>query len=137
MIGDHPIFGVGPANFKKEFVNYRDEKSSRIFSHAHNDALDVAARAGLPAALFFLIFWGGMFRKMLDFLRDKSVKNSVGGIAVGLLAATAVFFMTSIFEAAFADEEIRLLLMALWGMFMALATAVKGGSKRAETIEKA
>ncbi len=137
MIEDHPILGVGPGNFKKEFINYRDEKSGRIFSHAHNDALDVAARAGMPAALFFLAFWGAMFRKMLDFLKDKCVKNTARGIALGLLAATAVFFVTSIFEASFADEEIRLLLMALWGMFMALSAAVKRRTESAETIEKA
>ncbi len=44
--------------------------------------------------------------------------------------------MTSIFEATFADEEIRMLLMALWGLFFAIYMQVKTIAKEAETLEK-
>ena len=131
------MLGVGPGNFQKEFINYRDENSDRLYSHAHNDPLNVAAYAGIPGALFYLGFWGIIILKMLALLREKDVKGFKRGSVVGLFLATMAFFMTSIYEATFADEEIRMLLMAFWGLFFAIYFRVKAMAKETETLEKA
>jgi len=63
MIRRHPAFGVGPGRFHAEFIPARLDAERRYhrrlvlrgfvsnsFSRAHNDYLDSAASAGLPAA---------------------------------------------------------------------------------------
>jgi O-antigen ligase len=61
LVGDHPLLGVGPGNFRREFTNYRSESSyhsrlvaARVSVHPHNEALHMAAQLGLPAALAWL-----------------------------------------------------------------------------------
>jgi len=137
MTADHPIIGVGPGNFAEQYINYRDEFSDRAFTHAHNDILNVAAVAGIPASIFYLSFWIAIIIRMTTALRIKSDDNKIRSIIVGTLTASIVFFMASMFESGFADEEVRLFLMAIWGLFLASEKLIKGKAKKAEYIEKA
>jgi O-antigen ligase/tetratricopeptide (TPR) repeat protein len=61
LISDHPILGVGPGNFRREFTEYRSESTyhsrlvaARVSIHPHNEALHIAAVLGLPAMLAWL-----------------------------------------------------------------------------------
>ncbi len=137
MSADNPIIGVGPGNFGTQYINYRDEFSNRIFTHAHNDVLNVAAYAGIPAALFYLGFWIAIIVRMTRALKRRAENNIIRGIILGTLMASIAFFITSIFEAAFADEETRLFLMAVWGLFLATEKLIKSGREKTEYIEKA
>jgi O-antigen ligase len=137
MSGDNPIIGVGPGNFADKYVKYRDEFSDRTFGHAHNDILNVAAYAGIPAALFYLGFWIAIIVRMTKALKRLAENNMVRGIILGTLMASIVFFVTALFEASFADEESRLFLMAIWGLFLASEKLIKGGREKTENIEKA
>ncbi|PKK82273.1 MAG: hypothetical protein CVT49_14465 [candidate division Zixibacteria bacterium HGW-Zixibacteria-1] len=130
----HPLFGVGPGNFKANYIYHRDPENDRIHGHAHNDLLNIAAYGGFPAALFFLGFWVAIVYKLLKLLGKLKKHNLSRGIAVGLLLGTVVFFLTSMYEATFADEEIRLFLMALWGLTYGLAHLVKGAEEKAEKM---
>jgi O-antigen ligase len=64
MIRSRPVLGVGPGNFGAEFIPARLSAEARVhrrlvvpgvprnsFTQAHNDYLDLAATAGIPAAL--------------------------------------------------------------------------------------
>jgi O-antigen ligase len=137
MIADYPIFGVGPGNFESNYETYRDEKSRRIYTGAHNDVLNVAAIAGLPAAVFYLSFWVLIIHKTIILLRRKIVKEIARGVVLGAMMASILFFLSSIVLTAFSDGEIRLLLMAFWGLILAAETMVKRSLSSAETIEKA
>jgi O-antigen ligase len=137
MIADHPIIGVGPENFGVQYINYRDKFSDRKYGHAHNDILNVAAYAGIPAAIFYLGFWAAIFVRMTRALKRRIGNNMLRGIILGTLMASVVFFLTSLFEASFADEETRLFLMAVWGLFLAAEKLIKGERKITEYIEKA
>ncbi len=137
MIVDHPIFGVGPENFGKQYVNYRDKFSNRQFAHAHNDILNIAAYAGTPAAIFYLGFWVAIIVRMTRALKKRIESKMLHGIILGTLMASVVFFLSSLFEAGFADEETRLFLMAVWGLFLAAEKLIKGERKITEYIEKA
>ena len=137
MIEKYPVFGVGQGNFENRYQSYRDKDSDRIYGHAHNDVLNIAAYAGIPAALFYLGFWAVILICMVTVLRKLKENRFIRGAVIGIFLGSMAFLMTSTYEATFADEEIRLFLMALWGVFWGALTAVKPGGLEAEKIEKA
>lgn len=65
IIESHPWFGIGHGAFGAVYVRYRDPADRTIAvmemptllgaAHAHNDVLAVAAAAGLPAAIAFVL----------------------------------------------------------------------------------
>ncbi len=121
VVADNPIFGVGPGNFRKEYTSYLrpDIPGNRKHAHAHNDPLNLAAVAGLPGALIFCTLWVVLFwylRRGWSRWRDDP---AVAPFILGSLLASVVFFVSSLTEATFADEEVRQLLMFLWaaGLF--------------------
>jgi len=60
MIADHPVFGVGPGNFRRVYVRYRSAAHharpdvAPVTEHPHNETLRLAAEAGIPVALVWL-----------------------------------------------------------------------------------
>lgn len=137
MIPEHPLFGVGQGNFLKEYEKYRAPGSDRAFSHAHNDILNIAAYAGIPGALFYLGFWVTMLAMMSKMIRRAPPEEAeLKGIGVGCLIFSLVFFVTSFYEASFTDEEVRLILMAVWGLFLAAKMGLKREWQTAEIEEK-
>jgi O-antigen ligase len=137
MIEKYPIFGVGQGNFEDQYQTFRDQESDRVYGHAHNDFLNIAAYAGIPAALFYLGFWGLILTRMVTAMRKLKGNRFIRGVVTGIFLGSVAFLMTSTYEATFADEEVRLLLMALWGVFGGAMIAVKRGGLEAENIEKA
>ncbi len=137
MIEKYPVFGVGQGNFDNLYLQYCDTGNTRKFSHAHNDFLNIAAYAGIPAAIFFFGFWCIIIARMLKVIWNKSASGLKRGVATAVLPATLVFFFTSLYEASFADEEVRLFLMAIWGLFLAAESIIKMSAQTAEEIEKA
>jgi len=131
----NPIFGVGPGNFGEQYVNYRDEFSNREFGHGHNDILNMSAYGGFPMAIFYLGFWVAIIVRMIKALKKVTENNLIRGIILGTLLASIVFYFTSMFEATFADEEIRLFLMAIWGLFFGMERLIKKRLEKTENIE--
>lgn len=126
MIPEHPLFGVGQGNFLKEYEQYRAPGTDKAFSHAHNDILNIAAYAGIPAALFYLGFWVTMLAMMVKMIRRAPPEETeLKGIGVGCFIFSLVFLVTSLYEASFTDEEVRLILMAVWGLFLAAENRLK------------
>lgn len=136
MIEDYPVFGVGQGNFQELYPLYRDKDSDRVYGHAHNDLLNIAAYAGIPAMIFYLGFWIAMMRKIWRVLKGLKENGFIGGVLLGGFLASIVFFLTSLYEATFADEEVRLFLMAVWGLSLGAIGVVKSGGEMVEKIEK-
>jgi hypothetical protein len=65
MIGDHPLFGCGPGNFKDYYTRYKLPEASEEVSDPHNFVLEMAANAGLPALLLFGAVLIGFARRTL------------------------------------------------------------------------
>ncbi len=66
IIAEHPVSGVGPGNFIYAFPKWRpptatdgyiSQQLHRFVNYTHNDYLQIASEAGIPAALFFTAFW--------------------------------------------------------------------------------
>lgn len=66
IVEEHPWVGVGPGNFIYAFPKWRPETATGNYingllhgfvNYAHNDYLQIASEAGVPAALLFTLFW--------------------------------------------------------------------------------
>lgn len=116
IIADNPLIGVGKGNFKKAYSDLLPDgiDENRRQSHAHNDLFNIAASAGLPAAVFYIAIWLSI---LLALYRRWKLENKVGEKAAYLAAsmmASLCFFLCSLTEATFADEEVRQFLMFAW-----------------------
>jgi O-antigen ligase len=64
LIADRPWLGVGPGNFRREFVLYRSDAhkaravAASVTEHPHNELLHVCATLGIPAGLIWLLVMG-------------------------------------------------------------------------------
>lgn len=54
MIAEHPLLGVGPGNFQDWYPRYKLPQASETIADPHNYWLEMAATAGIPAALLLL-----------------------------------------------------------------------------------
>jgi O-antigen ligase len=113
---DNPLFGCGPGNFGEAFATHLPPEFAESGSkgHAHNDFIHQAAVAGFPGAALFVAFWGVACRRFWKLRKGPGMSPVQKAIAFAGLAATIAFLAGSMTECAFADEELRQLLMALW-----------------------
>jgi O-antigen ligase len=113
---DNPLFGCGPGNFGEAFAAQLPPEFAHSGSkgHAHNDFIHQAAVAGFPAMILFAAFWGVACRRFWKLRVDPQSTPSQKALAFAGLAATVAFLAGSMTECAFADEELRQLILALW-----------------------
>jgi len=131
MIKEKPIFGIGAGNFYDQYIAHRKNRTGRNLSHAHNDFLNVAAIAGIPCALLFILLWF----LVLMYLYKGYMRCPEGfqrGLILGSFLASLVFVVMAQFEAFFADEEVRLLLMFFWGIGLAVLGNLKASERLSE-----
>ncbi len=127
MTIDNPVFGIGQGNFYPQFE--KNMPDHRIHVHAHNDFINFAAIAGIPGFIFYTFMWGLILKLMYrGWRKNKYLAEQRGFLAAGFLGATA-FFITSLTEATFADEEVRQMLMFVWA-FGLFALASKANIER-------
>jgi len=116
IVSEHPWIGVGPGNFKPAYAEHLSPDSipEDHLGHAHNDFLNMAATTGIPGLICYLGFWA-----MVLTVLWRGVKTTLGtdqnrAMSLAALVASLAFLTASMTEAAFADEELRQLLTALW-----------------------
>jgi O-antigen ligase len=123
IVKEHPFLGVGQGNFAPEYeARLRpDIGDERKHVHAHNDIFNIAAIAGIPGAIFFVGIWLSLFVYLVR-MRRKYLRAQIHNPAAwerlrfctASLLGSAVFFVSALTEATFADEEVRQLLMFVW-----------------------
>ncbi len=118
IVKEHPLFGVGQSNFGREYslalpedINDRYRKG-----HAHNDLLHIAAISGLPALALYLGIWIVILGRIKRVWLSKREDNLLQAVSFGALLGSIVFLAASMTETLFADEEVRQLLMFIWGI---------------------
>jgi putative inorganic carbon (HCO3(-)) transporter len=99
MIGDNPLIGVGPLNFKTLSTSYTGLDIANI---AHNSFLEIAAEFGLPALGVFLLLLGATLGTL-----DRVVRSGPGpearalaGWAEGLRSGLIGFLVCGFFISA-------------------------------------
>lgn len=134
IVKENPLLGVGPGNFRLAYESAADSTQVVMFSHAHNDVLNVAAYAGLPTALVYTLLWLVVCLGVYRVARSpeespnslsvsphisppisSSISLESRALATAVFCGSVVFFVSSLTEASFADEEVRMFLMAMWG----------------------
>jgi O-antigen ligase len=121
IIAEHPLFGVGQGNFHEQYVSLlpSDIPDKRKLTHAHNDWLNITAISGIPGGLIFLVLWLVVLRKILSARNVPPSGDQENDLSLPALLGCIVFISTALFEATFADEEVRQVLMFIWaaGLF--------------------
>jgi O-antigen ligase len=131
MIKDKPLLGIGPGNYAQKYIEYRLNRTGRNLSHAHNDFLSVAAESGVPCALVFLALWLAVLHYLYWGYR-KCPEGFQKGLILGAFIASIVFMVMAQFEAFFADEEVRTMLMFIWGVGLAVLGNMKASERLSE-----
>ncbi|UCC43567.1 MAG: O-antigen ligase family protein [Candidatus Zixiibacteriota bacterium] len=118
ILADNPITGVGAGNFEAEYYDLvaYDVPERHRQRHAHNDLLNVAVLSGLPGLIIYLGLWIAVAMRLLKGARDPARQAMDRAVCTAALIASVTFFVCSLTEAAFADEEVRQLLMLIWGI---------------------
>ena len=124
IVEQHPITGIGPANFKQAYTSYlrSDVPEIRKLHHAHSDLLHAAATTGVPGLLLMAIMWVIVIRYFLRGLQLSLRKGDTAAAASfgAALSASICGLTTSLFHEAFSDDEVRLPLMFFWSVGLAL-----------------
>lgn len=116
VIQENLVFGVGQGNFRDAYSSHLrpDIPERRKQVHAHNDLLNIAAISGIPGAAFFLGMWITVLGYFWKGWRKMRNSGSEANFMLAALAGSIVFFISALFEATFADEEVRQMLMFVW-----------------------
>jgi len=112
MAVEHPLFGVGVANF----INYYPDYSGQAFGidHAHNIFLNMLAERGLIGLAAFGLVLVVMFRSLFAALRTAGSTTQRTLIA-GLIAVFAGYLAHSMLDVSYYDYKILLLFWVLVG----------------------
>lgn len=94
LIGQSPVFGIGPGMYEWRFRPYQTSDARILFSYAHNDYLQSATEWGIPGALLFWAFvvrrW---YRSVSMFLKSRHPWRQ--GIALGCSASIFAILLHS------------------------------------------
>jgi O-antigen ligase len=126
MIGDNPIFGVGPLNFKSLSTLYTGLEQGNI---AHNSFLEVAAEFGLPVFVIFVLLLLSVFR-LLNRATDLGASaegRRLAGWAEGLRSGLTGFLVAGCFISAQYEKMLWLVVFVtiVLGRFAAEVHAVE------------
>ena len=86
-IGDRPFYGFGLGNFEEAFASYRGSDIGLLFDRGHNDYLELALTAGLPASVAFASCIIILLVRLV-----KATRSALGGdrVLIALGVSTAI-----------------------------------------------
>jgi O-antigen ligase len=99
MAVDHPIMGVGPANYEAVYERYYLPGWSEKLPHAHNYYLNTFAELGFIGLVVFLAFCASVFARVGTGLRQSADTGGVTrALLVGTLGAMVTFSIHNMFD---------------------------------------
>ena len=120
---DHPIFGVGVANF----VNFYPDYSGRTdgLMHAHNIFLNMAAERGILGLTAFVLVLVMLFRALMRAVKYAGSRTEQA-LVVGVIATFLGYLAHSLFEVSYYDYKILLLFWLMVGIGASLPSVLSG-----------
>ncbi|HWL08469.1 MAG TPA: O-antigen ligase family protein [Planctomicrobium sp.] len=116
VISEHPVFGVGPGNFRQHYLKHKLPGSSEEILDPHNFLLDAWSQGGVLALAGVLVLVFVWFRRNLVPPEPSPSPTSpfpiIAAFSTGLLACGLIFAEEWLFEG-FTDRTI-LALAGLW-----------------------
>ena len=117
MIRDHLVFGVGPGQFRWNYLLYKLPEASEEISDPHNLLLDVAANAGVAAVLGLLTILLLLSKTAVDMGNAAELSESSGRPIVLYFVFSFIGMMWGIFLFTGADDRLLVLLPILATLF--------------------
>jgi O-antigen ligase len=126
MVGDHPLFGVGPERVLVEFTDYYEGTNIEVFyyGHLHNNYMHIAAERGLLALAALLWLMGRIAYDLVGFTRSGVAE--LRWSAVAGLAVLVSFLVAGLFEYNFGDSEMLMLFLFLVSLPYGIAAGEAG-----------
>ncbi len=115
MIRDYPVFGCGSGNFKQSYMRYKLPGASEEIADPHHFAVELAAVAGMPALLLFLVLFAMIFWRQRRFIAPEPVEDgderAPNGLrakifAGGFIGGSLAFYLSLYGEAAIDFEAV-------------------------------
>jgi len=115
------VLGVGPGNFAAAYKGTLapEVPSERFYTHAHSDLLNTLAVFGIPGLVTFVLLWGTVLGVLWNGWRRAGPGSWEGAAAAGALLGSLAFLVAGLTEAAFVDEELRAIILLVWGLGLA------------------
>ncbi len=112
MIGNHPLFGVGPEMVAEVYPIYVvPEANQRENPHLHNNLVQIAAERGIPCAIAWLwVVTLGFGASVVAYRRaaDDPLARALSAGAMGVVLSG---FVAGLFEFNFGDSEFQMLFL--------------------------
>jgi hypothetical protein len=101
VVREHPIFGVGPGNFRQHYLRYKVPQASEEITDPHNLILDLWTSGGLPALIGFA---GCVIFAFVPFVRRRTSEELSSHLPASAgppgwapaLAAVAISFLLAV-----------------------------------------
>ncbi len=124
MIGERPIFGLGPEMVRQLYPIYRHPSAPRLtVAHLHNSYLQIAAERGLPCLAAYLWLLGAGLVMAWRGYRRQGPTGGDADLYFGPLLAILAFAIAGLFEANWSDSEVQRVFLVL----LALPTGLTAG----------
>jgi O-antigen ligase/tetratricopeptide (TPR) repeat protein len=112
MVLQHPVLGVGPGNFRREFASVRSvaqkarDVASEVTEHPHNEVLHVFAELGFPLGLLWCLL-------LLPLLWPPKKRTGIWGV---IHFSACMFFGHALFDKVLVQPPDSLLAYYLLGL---------------------
>jgi O-antigen ligase len=113
MIGERPLFGIGPAMVFARYPIYRHPTAPRYtVKHLHNTFLHLAAERGLLSLGAYLwLMAAGLGLALRGFRREGGDRGGRADLYLGVILALVGFNLAGLFEANWRDTEVQRLVL--------------------------
>lgn len=137
MIGDRPIFGLGPEMVKPFYALYRDPDAPRWrVPHLHDNVLQIAAASGVFAAAVYVAILALFFARTGALLRRSTSRSGSAPhsiVAAAAFLAVAAGSVAGLFEYNFGDKEVLMATLLLLALPFSRAMAGAGERRRIQS----
>jgi O-antigen ligase len=109
MVGERPLFGLGPEMVRERYGIYRPLSAPRFeVPHLHNSWLQIAAERGLPSlAAYLALTLASAVLAWRRFVREGGHRGPRADLYVGVLVALLAFNLAGLFENNWGDTEVQ------------------------------
>ena len=116
IVGDYPVFGLGPDMVKLYYPLYRDpDAPRRTVPHLHNNVVQIAAASGVFAAAIYLA-WIGLFLARAVAALRRETRPDLRALWAGALLAGAAICVAGLFEYNFGDTEVEMATLLVFAL---------------------
>ena len=116
MVGDRPVFGLGPDMVEPYYPLYRDPDAPRWrVPHLHNNFIQIAAAHGVFAAAAYAMILAAFLVRTVGRLRRETIPG-LSAVWTGALLAGAALTIAGLFEYNFGDTEVEIATLLVFAL---------------------